>query len=420
MSASWTIDEIARGNRGRIPHLVRLKYRRMRSDVFAFFRGTDNLFARVWSLGLRPADPGPEVLQCGDLHLENFGAYVSVDNEFLFDINDFDESLIAPCGYDLTRCVCSILLASDVWKLTPVQAERIAVAFLDRYAEGVEDLSEPGLRREFHAGSGHDPVSKLLGRAAASTRAELLAHQTRHGKRGRPVIRGRGGLHPRLPRAERRAVLEAVEAFGKTTPRPEAYDVLSIRGRIAGIGSLGVHRYLVLTRGDGPPAGYWLLDVKECRPSAVVQFLGKRPGPLDSTESERVVEAQRTLLPRPPGALGTLAIDQRNYRIRGMVPAENRARLDAFQGRVHRLGQAVVMAGLITGWAHARGARHISEERYAELAQWTRGPGLEAILTSAVRHAASSRRGYQFFLTALLGRDPRLDPDRVQELAQVD
>jgi uncharacterized protein (DUF2252 family) len=410
LSAPSIIDEINRVNRGRMPDRVALKYRRMGDDVFAFFRGTDHLFARDWSTGLRPPDPGPELFQCGDLHLENFGAYVSDDGEFLFDINDFDEALIAPCGFDLSRCVASILLAADVWKLSPVQSERMAVAYLEHYRRGVADMADPRTRKELPAGAGHDPVSKLLGRAAASTRCELLEQQTRPGKHGRPTIRGRKGLHPRLGKSERRAVVDAMLAYAQTTQRPEAYEVLSVRGRIAGIGSLGVRRYLVLTRGDGPPEGYWLLDLKESTPSVVRPFLGDRPGETWKTETERIVDAELRLLPRPSGVLGMVCIGEQDYRIRAMIPAENRTRIDAFQRRVHKLGHAVVMAGRITGWAHARGARFVSEGRYSELATWARGPGLESTLATAIRHATRARRGYRVFLRALKAHDARLEP----------
>ena len=77
-------------NEGRKPELLRRKYRRMGEDLFAFFRGTDHLFAAAWE-GLAPVDPGPAILICGDLHLENFGAYRADDGDFVFDINDFDE-----------------------------------------------------------------------------------------------------------------------------------------------------------------------------------------------------------------------------------------------------------------------------------------------------------------------------------------
>ena len=128
---SSVVDEIVAFNRDRDPKLVRLKFRRMAKNPFAFFRGTAHLFAADWPR-LIPPDVGPSILICGDLHLETFGAYRADDGDFLYDINDFDEALVAPCGLDLVRAA-SVLLAAQLWKHTPVQAMRSVLAFLDRY-----------------------------------------------------------------------------------------------------------------------------------------------------------------------------------------------------------------------------------------------------------------------------------------------
>ena len=68
------LEAIVQFNRGRKRKLVRLKLRRMLDDPFTFFRGTNHLFARAWP-ELHPPEVGPDILICGDLHLENFGAY---------------------------------------------------------------------------------------------------------------------------------------------------------------------------------------------------------------------------------------------------------------------------------------------------------------------------------------------------------
>src|SRR4051794_26329694 len=128
------VDAILRRNRGRKPRFVQLKYRRMAENAFAFFRGTDELFALSWP-ELRPPEVGPSILICGDLHLENFGAYRTAGGDFRFDINDFDESVVAPCSLDLTRCAASILLASESWGLAATRATGMVLAYLDRYRE---------------------------------------------------------------------------------------------------------------------------------------------------------------------------------------------------------------------------------------------------------------------------------------------
>jgi uncharacterized protein (DUF2252 family) len=100
------LDEVLAFNRDRKPKRVRLKLQRMDEGPFPFFRGMDHLFAHAWP-ELKPPDVGPTTLLCGDLHLENFGAYRSDDGDYLFDINDFDEALVAPVGLDLVRCTAS-------------------------------------------------------------------------------------------------------------------------------------------------------------------------------------------------------------------------------------------------------------------------------------------------------------------------
>ena len=52
------VDEILEFNRDREPKLVRRKFRRMTKDPFAFFRGTDQLFATHWTR-LAPPDVAP-------------------------------------------------------------------------------------------------------------------------------------------------------------------------------------------------------------------------------------------------------------------------------------------------------------------------------------------------------------------------
>ena len=49
---------------------------------------------------------------CGDAHASNFGLYASPERRLVMDINDFDETLVGPCEWDLKRSVASIILAS--------------------------------------------------------------------------------------------------------------------------------------------------------------------------------------------------------------------------------------------------------------------------------------------------------------------
>src|SRR5262249_15293185 len=112
------IADIIQFHTGRRPSGLRRKYQLMARGPFEFFRGTNFLFARAWP-ELQPSQPGPAVWLCGDLHLENFGAFPTDDGDFRFDINDFDDAVVGACSIDLLRCATSTLLAAESWRLTP-------------------------------------------------------------------------------------------------------------------------------------------------------------------------------------------------------------------------------------------------------------------------------------------------------------
>ena len=48
MESSHVIERIRQFNKGRDERLLKLKYRAMRADVFAFFRGSCHLFYEDW------------------------------------------------------------------------------------------------------------------------------------------------------------------------------------------------------------------------------------------------------------------------------------------------------------------------------------------------------------------------------------
>ncbi len=394
------VDAIVDWNRGRKPELLRMKYARMGADMFAFFRGTDHLFAAEWP-ALRPVDPGPSILICGDLHLENFGAFRSDDGSFAFDINDFDEATVAPCSIDLVRCATSILLAAQVWGLTPIQAMRTVLGYVDRYRA---TIAEAALAPEA-APADSGPLEDLVGRCALGTQAELLDHLTRVDKSGNRTIQRSSGKFPPIGRAKAELIARAVEEHGRARDDQDAFRVLDVAGRIAGIGSLGVRRYIALVVGDGSPDGDRLLDIKEAGPSSLA---GCSDGPRPQAwadDARRVVDAQRRLQERPTAGLVLLDVDGRAFRSREMIPDENRSRLDQLRRKPAKLRRAVEVAGRITARSHLRGAGLDEGDRTPELVRWAAGPGLDAVLASAVRFADRARDDFKAFKKAGLERE---------------
>jgi uncharacterized protein (DUF2252 family) len=131
-------DRITAFNKNRMPDMVKLKYRAMALNVFSFYRGTCHLFYEDLAAAA-PLPPSPTVWVCGDLHLENFGSFKGDDRQEYFDLNDFDEAMLAPAAWEIVRMATSIFIAFDSLGLEQPEAIKVARLFLDRYSSKLKN-----------------------------------------------------------------------------------------------------------------------------------------------------------------------------------------------------------------------------------------------------------------------------------------
>ena len=123
----------------RMADLVPIRWGRMSTSPFAFYRGSAILMA---------ADLAPlprtclGVQLCGDAHLSNFGLYGSPERELLFDVNDFDETLPGPFEWDLKRLAASFVLAARNNGLGEDVARETALAAVRSYREHMTAYAE--------------------------------------------------------------------------------------------------------------------------------------------------------------------------------------------------------------------------------------------------------------------------------------
>jgi uncharacterized protein (DUF2252 family) len=198
-------------------------------------------------------------------------------------------------------------------------------------------------------------------------------------------------------------VAEAIQAYGRHRDKPGAFHVHDVVFRVAGVGSLGVRRYLALVEGSGAPDGYHLLDIKEALPSAVAvcatDTILDHP---DDDEALRIVRSQSILQGHMAVGLDVLKISSRSYRVREMIPIENRSSLDRFQNQPDRLRKAVETAGRLTAWSHLRGGRfRPGFDRWQELVRWSHGPALDAVLAAAARYTTRTNLQHREFRSAI-------------------
>src|ERR1700744_4640626 len=116
--------------RGRVPALVALKDQLMAASPFAYFRGAVPVMAYDLSL---TGNTGICNQLCGDAHVRNLGAFAAPDGRLVFDINDFDETIIAPFEWDVKRMATSLVLAGRGAGARNMDCREAAALFLESY-----------------------------------------------------------------------------------------------------------------------------------------------------------------------------------------------------------------------------------------------------------------------------------------------
>ncbi len=347
MSTS-VVDRIRAYNADREPERLAMKYAAMRRNGFAFFRGTAHLFHEDWPTG-SSLDDTPRAWVCGDLHLENFGSYRGSNGLAYFDLNDFDDAALAPCSRDLTRFITSLFLATQMLEVTRAEAGALGRRALELYAQALS-AGKPGwVERSTARGM----VKALLQRVKRRTRAELLAERTvmRSGRR-RLRIDGRRALP--VSSAERRMVARMLGRFARAQDDPGFYQVLDVARRVAGTGSLGLARFVVLVRRHGGLNGCVLLDVKRAIPSSMVPTLVGIPQPSWPSEADRVVAIQARVQAVSPALLHAVRMGRHSYILRELQPAEDRLALARAKGKASRLERALGTMAQVVAWGHVR------------------------------------------------------------------
>ena len=367
------IRQIQAFNAGRDPERLILKYRAMRASPFAFLRGTCHLFyARL------PRGGGfkstPLVWSCGDLHLQNFGSYKGDNRLVYFDINDFDEAVLAPASFDLVRLLTSLRIGAGELGVSEPQAQALCEALLAAYGTALSNGKSYWVERETAQG----PVRHLLDGLRERPRADFLnARTTRKRNQRRLLVDGKKALP--ASDAQRAAVGGFMQDFAKKQPQhqpqlqlqpqpqlqphPDFYAVLDVARRIAGTGSLGVERYAILVQGKGSPDGQYILDLKRALPSSLASSLASSsltklnvPQPNWASEAHRIVGVQRRMQAMPVAFLQPVSFDGNPFVLRALQPAEDRLSLHAAPAGTEALDKVVPTLASVLAWAQLRSA----------------------------------------------------------------
>ena len=386
-------------DRQRNPKILTQKYIKMRKNAFGFFRGTCHLFYRdlpqEWELNLAPF-----VWICGDLHLENFGTYKGENysgelrqRQVYFGINDFDEGVLAPCTWDITRLVTSIFLAADSLGCDRSDLKQLAQIYLTSYANTLIK----GIIRAIAEDNARGIVVDLIKKLSQRKRTDLLNERTELNSERQLKFDGAKIL--RISTQRQQEITRTIDNWTQAQASPEFFKVLDVGFRVAGMGSLGVDRYIILVAGKGSPDRNYLLDFKQQSASALEPYL-TRVQPQWKNQAIRVMNAQQIVQSAVPALLAAIEFSGTSYLLRELQPTEDKI---AFDGKISlpQLEKLVDTLGEVTASAHLHGSGKFGAAVVQDLINFGRNLEWQSkVLIYADLYARQVQLDYQDFCKA--------------------
>jgi uncharacterized protein (DUF2252 family) len=373
----------------RLPELVPLRYERMATSQFAFYRGAAYVMAH--DLAGSPQS-GVRVQLCGDAHLSNFGSFGSPDRALVFDLNDFDETLPGPWEWDVKRLAASIAVAGRERGFRRKQRRTMVRDAVGEYREAMRRFAGMGaldvwyarvdeglLRSRFgsqlsrrQARQFDKTVAKAKSKDSARAFEKLTADQGNGGARivaDAPLIVPVQDLLPDAEATELEdGVRELLASYRASVPADrrtliDRYSYADLARKVVGVGSVGTRAWVILMvdRDSGEPL---FLQAKEAQQSVLAQFAGDTEF---DNEGQRVVEGQRLMQAASDVLLGwlhTTGIDgeERDFYVRQLWDWKGSADVEAMEPA------AMAVYGKLCAWtlarAHARSGDAIAIAAY--------------------------------------------------------
>jgi len=168
---------LAESDPDRVPELVPERYKRMMVNPFAFLRGAAAVMAA--DLVHQPM-AGVKVQACGDSHLMNFGAFATPEDNILFDVNDFDETISGvDFTVDLKRLAASVAVATLANGETKKRARALAATAVAAYRKHVFGLLELSPLEIWHSRIDLEQQLKLIGNKGLRLKLATIINKAR-------------------------------------------------------------------------------------------------------------------------------------------------------------------------------------------------------------------------------------------------
>lgn len=369
---------------GRVQRLVPLRYGRMLTSPFAFYRGSAIIQAHDLA-----GTPHTGLTQqiCGDCHLMNFGGFATPERNLIFDINDFDETHPGPWEWDVKRLAASLTLAARHLDLKAADADEAVFTAVKSYQRNMGSYAQTGalalwyerITLESLIADTPDKVArqtltKSVSKAQGRTQENLLPKM---GEKidGRWVIRdtppglfhvhGNSTLFDKdddwtqlggwQPLAEH--LLKEYEQSLRPSHRQLLgnFNIQDLAFKVVGVGSVGT-RCLALLMTDAQEQPLFL-QIKQAVRSVLAPYVPQHKKTAFKHDGQRVVVGQRLMQASSDLFLGTsTGPSGRHFYFRQLRDMKISAEIEMFD--VNLLRHYASLCGHVLARAHARAGGH--------------------------------------------------------------
>jgi uncharacterized protein (DUF2252 family) len=375
------------------PDMVKLKYQFMAENIFRFYRGADHLFYQ--DLAKEKNFPSsPLTWTCGDLHLENFGSYKADNKLVYFDLNDFDEAVLAPAAWEIARMVTSILIAFESLKIEPEKARKMAQLFLKSYtstlAKGKAISIDPRTAKGI--------VCQFLTNAA-NNRETAVIEKTTDKKNKKIRLSLNDENHFKIPKPLREALMDHIQNWVRNSSEsPYNFKVKDAVFRVAGTGSVGLKRYLFLLKSTNTKKKYLLVDMKQSRPSSVLPYLNVAQ-PAWPTEAGRTIAVQQRMQNMSASLLSSTMFRDEPFVLQELQPVKDSINFKLIRDQYRDIYQVIDDMAILTASAQLRsggmnGSATIDDlKAFASNADWR-----QELLNYAFKYGKKTKQYFEQYL----------------------
>jgi uncharacterized protein (DUF2252 family) len=411
----------------RVPELVPIRYGRMVSSPFAFYRGAAAVMAA--DLATTPVS-GLRVQAVGDAHLSNFGVFASAERRLVFDVNDFDETLPGPWEWDVKRLAASLEIAGRSNGFTDLERQQVVLAAVAAYRTAMASFAAMRSLEVWYAALDVDSALAKYG-ATATKQQRRRTERTLDKARTRDHMRAFNKLvtivdgqpqfvsqPPLLVPVEelaegvsaaelQEAIRGALRSYRATLPSDrrhllEGYEYQQLARKVVGVGSVGTRAWVALMRGrdESDPL---LLQIKEAQASVLEAHVGRSEY---ANAGHRVVAGQRLIQASSDIFLGWQRISRgldgqaRDFYVRQLNDWKGSAEIEQM------VPSGMQIYAQLCGWTLARGHAR-SGDRIAVAAYLGANDRFDrAIAQFAVAYADQNDKDHALLVAAV--KDGRL------------